>query len=248
VRKKEQAAQHVGIQSHTHVLPETVTQQALLRHIAQLNAAKDVHGILVQMPLPEPLDAKAVANHLDPAKDVDGFHPLNLGKLCQSDPSGLVPCTPLGIRYLLQFYGIFTKGRHLCVVGRSTTVGLPASILALQRGPWADATVTVCHSGTQNLEAHTRQADVLIVAAGKPGLVGAQAIKPGAIVIDVGIHRQPSPTGKDQLVGDVRVDEAFLGKVGAYTPVPGGVGPLTVASLMTNVLQAWTQQKQAASS
>ena len=233
VRNKRQACERVGIESRLHRLPATTQQDELLGLIARLNKSKDdtVHGILVQLPLPAHLDATRILHAVNPRKDVDGFHPENVGRLVQGSPR-FVPCTPLGIQQLLLRNQIPIAGREVVVVGRSETVGKPMALLLMQRGAGGDATVTVCHSRTPDLAAITRRADVLIVAAGKPQLITAAMIKPGAAVIDVGIHRTDSG-----LVGDV--DFASVSQVaGHISPVPGGVGPLTVTMLLANTLAA----------
>jgi len=208
--------------------------------ITKLNKAKDepVHGILVQLPLPAHIDTTRVLHAVSPLKDVDAFHPENVGRLVQGNPRFL-PCTPAGIQQLLVRNEVQISGRHVVVVGRSEIVGKPLAIMLMQRGPGADATVTVCHSRTQNLAEITRQADILVVAMGRPRFVTASMVKPGAVVVDVGIHRLP-----DRLVGDV--DFPNVREVaGHITPVPGGVGPLTVTMLLRNTLAAARQQQQA---
>ena len=233
VRNKRSACERVGIESQLHRLPASTTQDELLKLITRLNKAHDepVHGILVQLPLPKHIDTTRILHAVSPWKDVEGFHPENVGRLVEGAPR-FVPCTPLGIQQLLVRNGIETAGREVVVVGRSDTVGKPMALLLMQRGPGADATVTVAHSRTPDLGAITRRADILIVAAGKPGLVTAEMVKPGAAVVDVGIHRTDAG-----LVGDV--DFAGVRSVaGHISPVPGGVGPLTVAMLLSNTLAA----------
>jgi methylenetetrahydrofolate dehydrogenase (NADP+)/methenyltetrahydrofolate cyclohydrolase len=233
VRNKVTACEQAGMQSRQFRLGAEVSQEELLALVAKLNRASDepVHGILVQLPLPAHIDAARVLHAVSPLKDVDGFHPENVGRLVQGRPR-YVPCTPLGIQQLLVRSGIEIAGRHVVVVGRSETVGKPMALLLMQRGAGGDATVTVCHSKTRDLGAITRQADILIVAIGKPRFVGAQMIKPGAVVVDVGIHRTDGG-----LVGDVDFEPASR-VAGHITPVPGGVGPLTVAMLLVNTLAA----------
>ena len=236
VRSKGKLAAELGMASFDHRLPESTTEAELLALIARLNADKAVHGILVQLPLPKHIDTAQVLLAVDPAKDVDGFHPLNVGRL-GSVESGApldfpVPCTPLGILMLLQDALSSLSGRHAVVIGRSTLVGRPVARLLLR----ADCTVTIAHSRTRDLPALARQADILVVAIGKPEFVRGDWVRPGAAVIDVGINRVPAADGKTRLVGDV----AFAGALpvaGHITPVPGGVGPMTVACLMYNTLQ-----------
>jgi methylenetetrahydrofolate dehydrogenase (NADP+)/methenyltetrahydrofolate cyclohydrolase len=224
--------------SRMYRLPADATQDELLSLIAKLNRAKDepVHGILVQLPLPRQMEVSRILHAISPQKDVDGFHPENVGRLVQGMPRFL-PCTPAGIQQLLIRSGIETAGRHVVVVGRSETVGKPMALLLMQRGKGADATVTVCHSKTRDLASITRQADILIVAIGQPEFIKADMVKPGAVVVDVGIHRT-----ERGLVGDV--DFAAVSQVaGRITPVPGGVGPLTVAMLLVNTLAAARHQQ-----
>jgi methylenetetrahydrofolate dehydrogenase (NADP+)/methenyltetrahydrofolate cyclohydrolase len=233
VRNKRTACESVGMESRLHRLPADVRQDELLTLIAKLNKAKDepVHGILVQLPLPPHIDATRILHAVSPRKDVDGFHPENVGRLVQGSPR-FVPCTPLGIQQLLMRNNIEIAGREVVVVGRSETVGKPMAILLMQRGPGGDATVTVCHSRTHDLPSITRRADILIVAMGKPRFITADMVKPGAVVVDVGIHRTDHG-----LVGDV--DFPSVGEVAGYiTKVPGGVGPLTVTMLLANTLAA----------
>ncbi len=233
VRSKVRGCEQVGMQSKLIRLPAETTTDELLTTVAKLNKAADepVHGILVQLPLPPQVDAARVLNAVSPLKDVDGFHPENVGRLVQGNPRFL-PCTPAGIQQLLVRDNIETAGRRVVVVGRSDTVGKPMALLLMQRGKGGDATVTVCHSKTPNLGEVTREADILIVAIGQPQFIKADMIKPGAVVIDVGIHRQ----GK-RLVGDVDFDSVSQ-VAGKITPVPGGVGPLTVTMLLVNTLAA----------
>jgi methylenetetrahydrofolate dehydrogenase (NADP+)/methenyltetrahydrofolate cyclohydrolase len=240
VRNKQKACERVGIESRLHRLPSDVSQDDLLALITKLNKAKDepVHGILVQLPLPAHIDTTRVLHAVSPLKDVDCFHPENVGRLVQGHPRFL-PCTPAGVQQLLLRNEIPIAGRHVVIVGRSEIVGKPLAIMLMQRGGGGDATVTVCHSRTHDLEAITREADILIVAMGKPKFIAASMVKLGAAVVDVGIHRLP-----DGLVGDV--DFASVREVAGYlTPVPGGVGPLTVTMLLRNTLAAARQQQQA---
>ncbi len=228
VRNKARACEETGVRSEVHELPGDLTESALLERVAQLNADRRVHGILVQLPLPAQIDTPRALAAVSPAKDVDGFHVTNLGALL-SGHRGAVPGTPAAVMRLLEHAGIALAGRHAVVIGRSTIVGKPLALLLLRK----DATVTVCHSKTADLAAVTRSADVLIAAAGRPGLVTAAMVKPGACVIDVGVNRRPD--GK--LVGDVDFD-AVKEVAGWITPVPGGVGPMTVAMLLVNTVEA----------
>jgi methylenetetrahydrofolate dehydrogenase (NADP+) / methenyltetrahydrofolate cyclohydrolase len=235
VRSKSKLAAELGMASFDHRLPASTTEEDLLALMARLNADRAVHGILVQLPLPKHIDPAAVLLAIDPAKDVDGFHPLNVGRLGTVESGAPldfpVPCTPLGVSMLLQDTLSSLSGLHAVVIGRSTLVGRPVARLLLR----ADCTVTITHSRTRDLPAFSRQADILIVAIGRPEFVRGDWIKPGATVIDVGINRVPVD-GKTQLVGDVAFTEA-LPAAGHITPVPGGVGPMTVACLMYNTLQ-----------
>ncbi len=231
VRNKRKACEEVGIESQLHRLPSDVAAEVLLQLVARLNQDDEVHGILVQMPLPPQIDPSRVVLAISPAKDVDAFHPENVGRLVQGRPRFL-PCTPHGVQQILMRNKIETVGRHVVVVGRSDIVGKPLAIMMAQRGPGADATVTVCHSRTRDLPSVTRLADILVVAIGRPKFVTAEMVKPGATVIDVGINRTP-----EGLVGDVDFD-AVRAVAGAITPVPGGVGQLTVALLLRNTLTA----------
>jgi methylenetetrahydrofolate dehydrogenase (NADP+) / methenyltetrahydrofolate cyclohydrolase len=228
VRNKARACEDTGVRSEVHALPATTAEDALLDRIAALNADPAVHGLLVQLPLPRPLDSHRVLDRISPAKDVDGFHAANLGALVQGRP-GFVPGTPAGVMRLIERAGVDVAGKQAVIVGRSNIVGKPLALLLLQK----DATVTICHSKTPDLAAMTRQADVLVAAVGRPKLITASMVKPGACVIDVGINRLPD--GK--LTGDV--DFAAVGEVaGSLTPVPGGVGPMTIAMLIANTVRA----------
>ena len=236
VTAKERACAEVGIRSFPHHLPTTTTQEELLALIARLNADPAVHGILVQLPLPKGFDEDAVLLAISPDKDVDGFHPLNAGRMMLGQQA-LLPCTPHGICVLLERAGVRVAGRHVVVVGRSNIVGKPLANLLLQKG--ADATVTVCHSRTPDLAEHTRHADILVVATGRPNTVTADMVKDGAVVVDVGVNRIPDATKKRgyRLVGDVDF-EGVAPKASAITPVPGGVGPMTIAMLLANTVEA----------
>jgi methylenetetrahydrofolate dehydrogenase (NADP+)/methenyltetrahydrofolate cyclohydrolase len=240
VKKKEQTAAEIGVTSRVILPPVDISQAELFALLDQLNADPAVDGILVQSPLPKHLDEVAVFRRVAPDKDVDGFNTLNLGKVAQEDETGFVACTPAGIMELLARSGTDLKGKHVVVLGRSLIVGKPVALLALQKKAGANATVTVCHSGTSNLSAITRQADVLIAAIGRPGFVTGDMVKAGVVVIDVGINRVPDSTRKSgyRLTGDV--DFASVAPLAArITPVPGGVGPMTVAMLMRNTVKAF---------
>ncbi|MDO5378016.1 MAG: bifunctional methylenetetrahydrofolate dehydrogenase/methenyltetrahydrofolate cyclohydrolase FolD [Clostridia bacterium] len=226
VRNKENACRKAGIRSTVIRLPEDCGQDALVRTICELNADEGVHGILVQLPLPEDMDEQAILRLIDPDKDVDGFHPMNVGRLA-SGQSGFVPCTPLGVMRMLEAYDIAVEGKHAVVIGRSHIVGKPMAMLLLNES----ATVTVCHSKTKNLAEITRQADILVAAVGRAGFVTADMVKPGAVVVDVGINRVDGV-----LTGDVTPEAAQ--KAGYLTPVPGGVGQMTIAMLLHNTLDA----------
>ncbi len=240
VKKKEQTAAEIGVTSRVILPAVSISQAELFALLDQLNTDPDVDGILVQSPLPKHIDEVAVFRRVAPEKDVDGFNTLNLGKVAQEDETGFVACTPAGIMELLARSGIDLKGKHVVVLGRSLIVGKPVALLALQKKAGANATVTICHSGTSNLSALTRQADVLIAAIGRPGFVTGEMVKPGVVVIDVGINRVPDPTRKSgyRLTGDV--DFSSVAPLAArITPVPGGVGPMTVAMLMKNTVKAF---------
>ena len=228
VRNKARACEETGLRSEIHEFPERVSESALLERIAALNSDRAVHGILVQLPLPRQLDTNRILAAVSPAKDVDGFHAVNLGALMQGRP-GFVPGTPAGVMRLLEHAGVALAGRNATIVGRSTIVGKPLALLLLQK----DATVTICHSKTADLAAVTRQADVLVAAVGHAKLITAAMVKPGACVIDVGVNRMAD----NRLAGDV--DFAGVREIaGSITPVPGGVGPMTVAMLMVNTVRA----------
>lgn len=239
VRNKGRACEEAGMHSVTITMSPETSQTELLATIDRLNADPAIHGMLVQLPLPKHIDADTVLRRIDPAKDVDGFHPVNVGKLVIGDPTGFRPATPYGVQQILLRSGIETKGAHAVVIGRSTIVGKPMANLLIQTGPGGDATVTVCHSKSRDLPGIARSADILIVAIGRPEFVTADMVKPGAVVIDVGINRKEDATQPRgyRLVGDVAfgpVSEI----AGAITPVPGGVGPMTIAMLLRNTLQA----------
>ena len=237
VRSKDKTCRELGMYSRKLELPASTTQEELLHLIAGLNADPGIHGILVQSPPPRHIDEAAVVRAIDPRKDVDGFHPLNVAALAMEDPSALVPCTPLGCLELLRAYDIPTRGARAVVVGRSLIVGKPMAMLLLAKG--TDATVTVAHSRTADLAAVCREADILVAALGRPKFLGAEHVRDGAVVIDVGINRVEDPADPRgyRLVGDVDFD-AVAPKCRAITPVPGGVGPMTIAMLMANTVRA----------
>lgn len=239
VRMKGKAADAANFMSRNMVLPETTSQDELLGVIAGLNADPEVHGILVQLPLPDHIAEGAIIEAIDPAKDVDGFHPVNAGRLSAGDPDVLAPCTPAGVVEMLLRSGYDPAGRHVVVVGRSNIVGKPLAQLLLRRGRGGDATVTVAHSRTPDLGAVTRQADIIVAAVGRAELITRDMVKPGAVVIDVGVNRVRDPSREKgyRVVGDVAFDE--VAEVAeAITPVPGGVGPMTITMLLANTLEA----------
>lgn len=238
VGSKVKTCQALGIYSERHDLPVETSEQTLLTLIDRLNKDPKIHGILVQLPLPKHINESNVLIAIDPKKDVDGFHPVNVGKLMIGEPDYL-PCTPHGIQELLLRSGIETEGAEVVIVGRSNIVGKPVANLLLQKKAGANATVTVCHTRTRDLASHTRRADILIVAAGgKPKAITADMVKEGAVVIDVGVHRiGKTAEGKSILCGDVDF-ESVKEKAKAITPVPGGVGPMTIVMLMTNTVKA----------
>ena len=243
VKNKEKTAAEIGIAGRVILPPVTISPDEMFAVIDRLNDDPAVDGILVQSPLPPHLDELAVFRRITPAKDVDGLGTVNLGKIAQDDESGFVSCTPAGIMELLRRSGVQLAGRHVVIIGRSLLVGKPVALLAMQKKAWANATVTVCHSQTLGLPSLARQADVLIAAIGRPEFVTADMVKPGAVVIDVGINRVPDATKKTgyRLTGDVHFPTVapLCAKI---TPVPGGVGPMTVAMLMKNTLKAYRQQ------
>jgi methylenetetrahydrofolate dehydrogenase (NADP+)/methenyltetrahydrofolate cyclohydrolase len=239
VRSKEATSRELGMAGETLRLPATTSQTDLIELVDQLNENESVHGILVQMPLPKQIDADVILRRVRPEKDVDGFHPVNVGKLLIGERDGFIPCTPAGIQYMLEVCGVETRGAECVVVGRSNIVGKPMAALMVQQGPAADATVTICHSRTRDLALHTRRADILIVAAGRAQMITADMVKPGAVVIDVGMNRIPDATKKSgtRLVGDVDFDRVRE-VASLITPVPGGVGKMTIAMLMRNTVRA----------
>lgn len=239
VGMKEKTAARLGISSDTVVLPVSTAESELLGLISKLNEDAGVHGILVQAPLPAHIRETRVYSSVNPAKDVDGFHPVNVGKLMLGDASGFVPCTPGGIHELLNRSGVSLPGAEVVVLGRGNIVGKPMAAILIQKDRSANATVTLCHSGTRGLEAHCLRADILIAAMGVPCFVRADMVKPGAVVVDVGVSRVPdanSATGS-RLVGDVEFEQ-LLPVVSMITPNPGGVGPMTIAMLMRNTVRA----------
>ncbi len=237
VRNKGRACEEAGMHSVTIRLPQATSQSELLAVVDQLNADPAIHGMLVQMPLPKHCNAEEVTRRIDPAKDVDGFHPINAGKLIIGEKDGFAPCTPAGVMELLRRNDVPTAGADVVIVGRSNIVGKPMASLLMQ--PGIDATVTICHSRTRNLATHTLRADILIAAIGRPKFVTADMVKPGATVIDVGINRVDEPRAKNGYVLAGDVDFAAVREVaGKITPVPGGVGPLTIAMLLKSTLVA----------
>ena len=245
VRSKDRMCQELGLHSVRLELPAATTQAELLAVVHQLNADPAIHGILVQSPPPPQIDERAVVLAIDPAKDIDGFHPLNIGKLALGDPSGFVPCTPLGCQRLLVESGLETAGAHIVMLGRSLLVGKPFALLMMQKGPGADATVTVAHSRSRDLRGLLHTADILVVAIGRAGFVTGEDVRAGTVVIDVGINQVPDAAAKRgyRLVGDV--DYAGVApKARAITPVPGGVGPMTIAMLMANTIKACRQSSR----
>lgn len=239
VRSKGKACSEAGMYSITHRMSAQTTEAQLLAQVDALNEDPAIHGILVQMPLPKHMDADAVIRRILPSKDVDGFHPVNVGKMLIGEKDGFVPCTPAGVQEILVRSGIETKGKDCVVIGRSNIVGKPVAALLMQSGVGGDATVTVCHSRTKDLAGHVRRADIIIAALGKPKFVTADMVKLGAVVIDVGINRVDDASLKRgyRIVGDV--DYEPVSKVASFiTPVPGGVGPMTIALLLRNTVRA----------
>ena len=237
VRAKQKASANIGIVSYLVHLPSTTSQDSLLETIQKLNADSNIDGILVQLPLPQHINDKAVMSALDPHKDVDGFHPINMGKLLLGQSSGFCPCTPLGIQELLIRFNIEITGKHVVIVGRSNIVGKPLAALLCQKKEHCDATVTICHSKSNHLDEITRSADILVAAIGQPLFIKEHMVKEGACVIDVGINRVPVG-----LVGDVDFHNVAR-KCAFITPVPGGVGPMTIAMLMRNTLLSYDRKK-----
>lgn len=239
VRAKDKMSRELGLHSIKLELPATTTQEELLVRVEELNRNPAVHGILVQSPPPKQIDEAAIVRALDPHKDVDGFHPVNVAKLAFGDPTGFVPCTPLGVQRLLIESKIDISGAHVVMLGRSMIVGKPLALLLMQKCKGGDATVTVAHSRSKNLETITRSADILVAAIGQPNFVRVGHVRDGAVIVDVGINRVEDATSERgyRLVGDVAFDEVSK-KAAAITPVPGGVGPMTIAMLMSNTVKA----------
>jgi len=239
VSAKGKATEEAGMYSLTVRLDADTSQEELLARVDGLNSDPRIHGILVQMPLPKQIDPDTVIRRIDPAKDVDGFHPVNVGKMLIGERDGFIPCTPAGIQVLLRESGVKTPGKNCVVIGRSNIVGKPMAALMIQDNDNANCTVTVCHRHTADLKAQTRTADILIVAAGRPRIVTGDMVKPGAVVIDVGTNRvvDPKAKGGTKLQGDVDF-ESVREVASKITPVPGGVGPMTIAMLMSNTLRA----------
>lgn len=236
VRNKSKDCEKVGIHSTIVRMPATATEEEVVEQVRQWNNDPTVHGILVQLPIPKHINEHRVIRTIDPAKDVDGFHPENAGRLLIG-LEGFIPCTPYGVLEMLKRYNIETSGKHAVVVGRSNIVGKPLAILLAQKRPQGNATVTICHTGTPNIAEHTRRADILISAVGVNGVITADHVKEGAVVIDVGINRITLPDGTTKLTGDVLFEEVAA-KASAITPVPGGVGPMTRAMLLRNTITA----------
>ena len=246
VGMKEKTCQRLGFYSETHVLPQTTSQAELLALLERLNADSRLHGILVQAPLPSHINSATVYSTVSPAKDVDGFHPVNVGKLMLGDPAGFAPCTPAGVQQLLIRSNVNTDGADVVILGRGEIVGKPMAAMLCQKSKGANATVTICHSRTRDIATHCRRADILIAAMGVPEFVKPDMVKPGAVVIDVGVNRiaDASAKGGSRLVGDVEFSrvQPIAGKI---TPNPGGVGPMTIAMLMQNTVRAAEQTLQA---
>ncbi len=246
VGMKEKTCQRLGFYSETHVLPQTTSQAELLALLERLNADSRLHGILVQAPLPSHINSATVYSTVSPAKDVDGFHPVNVGKLMLGDPAGFAPCTPAGVQQLLIRSNVNTDGADVVILGRGDIVGKPMAAMLCQKSKGANATVTICHSRTRDIATHCRRADILIAAMGVPEFVKPDMVKPGAVVIDVGVNRiaDASAKGGSRLVGDVEFSrvQPIAGKI---TPNPGGVGPMTIAMLMQNTVRAAEQTLQA---
>ena len=249
VRKKQNTAKKIGIKSQLLVLPDSISQEDLLDAISKANADHEIHGILIQAPLPAHMDERKVFNHVHPTKDVDGFNATNLGKLCQEMEEGFASCTPAGILEILKRKKIVTEGKHVVVLGRSLIVGKPAGMLLLRKGMPGNATVTFCHSRTPDLASFTQKADIIIAAIGKPQFLTADMISTGTTIIDVGINRVADSAKKSgfRLVGDVDYDKVAP-LCSAITPVPGGVGPMTVAMLMSNTVKAFKLSLEASCS
>jgi methylenetetrahydrofolate dehydrogenase (NADP+)/methenyltetrahydrofolate cyclohydrolase len=236
VRMKKKACAQIGLHSLVEHLPATISEQALLSRIEELNKDRAYDGILVQLPLPPHLNPQLITRAIDPTKDVDGFHPINIGKLLLGEEGGLIPCTPHGIKVLLERAHIPVEGKHVVIVGRSNIVGKPLAALLVQKKKGCNATVTIAHSQSEHLASITNAADILVAAIGLPRFIGKEHIKPGAVVIDVGINRIQTEQGESKIVGDVDF-EAAASIASRITPVPGGVGPMTIALLMQNAYE-----------
>lgn len=245
VSRKEQACQAIGFRSIVKRLSSDISEEQLLKEIKKLNEDVSIDGILVQLPLPNQINPITIALQIAPEKDVDGLNPINAGKLLIGDPTGFVPCTPLGIQVLLEKSGFPVAGKHVLILGRSNLVGKPLAALLMQNAAGANATVTVAHSRTQNLVEFCRSADVVVAAIGKPHFVTADMVKEGAVVIDVGINQIDDPSAPQgrRIVGDVNFDEVKE-KCAAITPVPGGVGPMTIAMLLSNTWRSFRQKEE----
>ena len=239
VGRKEKACAELGIVSETHILPENTSEAELLALIGKLNSASHLHGILVQAPLPKQIRESVVFSTVLPTKDVDGFHPVNVGKLMLGDATGFKPCTPAGVVELLVRSGVKTEGAEVVILGRGNIVGKPMAAMLCQKGRAANATVTICHSATRDIKSHCLRADIIVAAMGVPEFLKADMVKPGVVVMDVGVNRVPDPASKTgtKLVGDVDY-QAILPIASRITPNPGGVGPMTIAMLLQNTVRA----------
>lgn len=242
VGRKEKACADLGIVSETHVLPEQTSEAELLALLGKLNSAAHLHGILVQAPLPRQIRESVVYATVLPTKDVDGFHPVNVGKLMLGDATGFKPCTPAGVLELLARSGVKTRGAEVVILGRGNIVGKPMAAMLCQKGETANSTVTICHSATRDIKAHCLRADIIVAAMGVPEFLKADMVRPGVVVMDVGVNRVPDPASKtgSKLVGDVDFKN-LLPVVSQITPNPGGVGPMTIAMLMQNTVRAAEQ-------
>jgi len=239
VQSKKKGCAFVGIFSTVLELPQKVAQSDLLKQIEELNRNPEIDGILVQLPLPPHIDEKRITAAIDPSKDVDGFHPINVGKMLLGEEDGFLPCTPHGIKVLLEKYRIPVEGKHVVIVGRSNIVGKPLAAILMQKKPHCNATVTIAHSQSENLSALTRSADILVAALGQPLFIKKEMVRAGATVIDVGINRLPD----GRVVGDVDFDEVSASG-GPITPVPGGIGPMTIAMLLHNTLSSFLSYRK----
>ena len=243
VRNKSKAFKRLNCKSKTYKLPADTTEQDLLALIDSLNKDIDIHGILVQLPLPKHLDSKRILNSVSPKKDVDGFHPENLGLLLEGSPN-FIPCTPSGVIEILKYYNIPVSGRHAVIIGRSNIVGKPMFALLAQKFETGNATVTICHTGTKDIAFYTKQADIIIAAVGSPNMVTGDMIKGGVDIIDVGINRVDDDSVKGyKLLGDVDIN-SVMGKANSVTPVPGGVGPMTITMLLVNTIKSAEKSKK----